>query len=504
MDYFESLANYSVTKNPYETYEDFKDEWEYVAYLFWFYKNLHGKNFDLPINYYGTFVVKLLNAFGENTKKEKCKSLENDLMKLVSNSFTMPDQDVSLPDIGYLFNVLDFKVLTENSTNLRGTSPPSLTNMKKSFSHCFKEVAKVNIEVFEEFFDQELVNPSYTKQSPCFDQIDHDHPCHDYCKWHKKFIDDIGLEEFLTIMKFAIPQRKIMMEPMSKEIEMAEKLFGKEKVEKDSDTRISPVSPFVFCHRVNQGYTGDDIGMIAKVCNDFFPTISDVGIVYSKNMDMKEIMKVEHPYNLLFETNEQKANGPIEGGTLWSKTTLVIFTDSYTDFSQSYKREPYSELNKIQFQIHQSKDLAKMLTGTDFDENSVMIELESRHEYYIDVIPHGQKSTENFKTLSKTQRKCLLEQVVAEDSIFNVYTKNNCKYECHVKLAQEKCGCIPWDFILGNKEEECDVFGRTCFSNYLKLVSQSPNDKCTHCLNECDYIVFDKKIIKKSTLDTGT
>ena len=34
---------------------------------------------------------------------------------------------------------------------------------------------------------------------------------------------------------------------------------------------------------------GDDLGMIAKACNEFFPTPTDQGICLTTNMDTKEI-----------------------------------------------------------------------------------------------------------------------------------------------------------------------------------------------------------------------
>ena len=492
--YLENFANFSGLGNDFEKYNDFENEWKYVTYLYWLYKNLHAKNYDWTTKQYGTFMVKLLNVFGKS--KDKCKSQEIEAMNLIKKTFSFQGQELTLPDIGYLYSIMDFKILSENTTSNPGTSPQSLVNMKESFVSCFKLMTDENPEVKIEYFDQELINNGYIGRSPCLEILDHDHRCKDYCNWHQNVIEKWDLKEFITVMKYSLPQRKIMMDPMVEELEMAKILFGETKVKMDLSTQVSPTSPVVFCYRVNQGYTGDDIGMIAKVCNDFFPTPSDIGTVYSKNMDLNNILKVANSYKSLYEPENQKPNAFIKGGSLWTETTLVFFTDSDNDLSQSYKRKPDAKLSSIQFQIHQAKDIPKLVTESNFDESSTMIELEKEYEYFIDITPHGQISTENFRSLNQDQRKCLLEREVSKDSIFKIYTQNNCKYECYVGMAQENCGCIPWDFLHNERTKECDVFGRTCFFNSMKLISQSPEENCKHCLKECDYVIFDKKLTR--------
>ena len=72
--YLENFANFSGLGNDFEKYNDFENEWKYVTYLYWLYKNLHAKNYDWTTKQYGTFMVKLLNVFGKS--KDKCKSQE--------------------------------------------------------------------------------------------------------------------------------------------------------------------------------------------------------------------------------------------------------------------------------------------------------------------------------------------------------------------------------------------------------------------------------------------
>ena len=91
-------------------------------------------------------------------------------------------------------------------------------------------------------------------------------------------------------------------------------------------------------------------------------------------------------------------------------------------------------------------------------------------EYTIKVTPEGQRVTSNFKALKNTDRDCFNADEIPEKSNMKIYNQQNCKFECRVGYAIEKCACVPWDFPLYSQHytkkffNECDVFGRTCFS----------------------------------------
>ena len=84
-----------------------------------------------------------------------------------------------------------------------------------------------------------------------------------------------------------------------------------------------------------------------------------------------------------------------------------------------------------------------------------------------------------------------------------MYTKNNCKYECHVELAHEKCHCIPWDFVHNIEAEECDVFGRMCFYDSISNYTKYPINLCPHCIKACDSTKYIKAMTKSVPLYKG-
>ena len=166
---------------------------------------------------------------------------------------------------------------------------------------------------------------------------------------------------------------------------------------------ISPMSMAIFCHRKSTGLEGDEIGQSVKYCNDFFPTPTDKGICMSKHLNINEILKIDQRSDILFESKlHSQSNMKSETSTSWEDLTLVILPDNRKYFGQSYPRKPDSTLNKIQFLLHDSKELAQMIFDESFDEkysedviNPII--LEGGYEYYIKVTPFGTISTNGFR-----------------------------------------------------------------------------------------------------------
>ena len=154
----------------------------------------------------------------------------------------------------------------------------------------------------------------------------------------------------------------------------------------------------------------------------------------------------------------------------------------------------------VQLQIHQNKEFAQILHSEDQDEKVKSIGLKPGHEYRLGITPIGQRSTEAFRGLPKSDRKCQLDDELSENSIFKIYSKANCMYECEISKAYEICQCVPWDFFERSGEApECDVFGRTCFHDVIDKVIKEANS-CPECIPECDMMRFNIKIISEEKL----
>ena len=482
---------------------DFKEEWKYVSQLLELLtKMIYGVypdgpvGFDWSTNRIGSFLVKGFNFLVFDGCMDKKKSL-------MEKTFAVSKEEmINLLDVVYLYSIVDYRELIDNST-------VQSIGMDTSFHVCFENVASSrNISMKEPkiFYDHvgETENVGILQESPCL-QEKIPISCQTYCQWHKKVIENWNGRDFINTLRYGIPQRKLVMEKYHWEMNIAKELFGKENiVEIPND--IAPTSPIIFCYRKDVGYTGDDIGMHAKVCNDFFISPSDVGMVLTKNLDTKDVLKAIPNYEDLLEMNSDHrtskgSKAKMKGGTLWSRITLVLDTNDLTHFSQTYPKQSSKGINTMQLQIHQSKEIANIIIGNSYDHLSEPITLVRGHEYHIDVFPYGQISTKAFKSLSQSQRKCNLESETGSNNIFKTYTQKNCKYSCHVRLASDKCGCKPWDFLSysGDVPTECDAFGRSCFFRAVEVMKQSPKELCEHCLEECDYMRFRKVV----TIDHG-
>ena len=80
-----------------------------------------------------------------------------------------------------------------------------------SFITCFTEVADSisydNKEEKRNFFESLKSQKNITL--PCMN-LEHYPDCIEYCNWHQTVFKDMKKEELLTIMKYALPQRKIV------------------------------------------------------------------------------------------------------------------------------------------------------------------------------------------------------------------------------------------------------------------------------------------------------
>ena len=195
--------------------------------------------------------------------------------------------------------------------------------------------------------------------------------------------------------------------------------------------------------------------------------------------------------------SQKRSHSEFNSGTTWGQISLLLQTnEDLEEYIQSRTGMRTTKLYEVRLQLHQAKELAGMNKPDSFDPTLIPLALKANHEYTIEVTPVGQSPS-----LKIVQRNCLLNHEIDVSSAFTKYTEANCRYDCRVKLSAEVCKCVPWDFLHVFPADECDVFGRTCFYRSMKNITQYPIDECSHCIQECDYIIF-KKIQVSETMIT--
>ena len=96
-------------------------------------------------------------------------------------------------------------------------------------------------------------------------------------------------------------------------------------------------------------------------------------------------------------------------------------------------------------QVQENKGFPEILFGINQEKEKKSISLKPGHEYEIKLDPYGQFSTEDFRAMSLDKRQCRLDHEVLDHSTHPIYTRANCMFDCHVKLAFDTCKCVPWD-----------------------------------------------------------
>ena len=451
--------------------------------------------------------------------------------------FTMPNETVSLPDIAFMYTIMDHRSLNKLGEDMYTPSKlieedceiydifcDQILKRVSAFQNCFKTFN--NEDRDDGFYHHTLINSIHNhKVLPCLSLTDNSE-CTEYCNWHRSFFEKWSMKEFITMMTFALPQRKLsklvfaseqnlagnifffhltlsvtyQIQSISEDrILLAERLFGQNMI-KNVKTLKSPWFLPLFCYQKDKGFTGENVGIPEKTCNEFFPTPSDAGICLTKNMDIRNILDVGEEYVDLFEPQLQTSAKYIESGSKWGQITLVLLPVMNKDGDGASKRKPNTKPLNVKLQLHQDNEFAQLFSDNDYNEGTIPLDLEYNNEYFIKVTPTGRISTVGLRNLDKSKRACKLENEVPNNALLKVYTEKNCRYECHVALAMEQCKCIPWDFISRNKSQECDVFGRTCFFQSMENLTQFPKDPCTHCVLECDYVDYIKEITTKKLI----
>ena len=58
------------------------------------------------------------------------------------------------------------------------------------------------------------------------------------------------------------------------------------------------------------------------------------------------------------------------------------------------------------------------------------------------------------------------------------YTQSNCIFECQLKIASQKCQCVPWDYPQIERMPICNRFGRECFKTIMTNASLGNTCDC--------------------------
>lgn len=143
--------------------------------------------------------------------------------------FTIPGQNVSLIDIGTMYSVKDFHLLLNNlyspptfiepepcvpSYDLFGYDCPEIveTIRQSQFQVCIESfinrTGKIDTEDLTKRYNTEAAIRHISILSPCH-SLERYPECSGYCSWHENYFKNVDKSEFLSMMAFSQPQRKL-------------------------------------------------------------------------------------------------------------------------------------------------------------------------------------------------------------------------------------------------------------------------------------------------------
>ena len=109
--------------------------------------------------------------------------------------FTISGHDynnISLPDISYLYSIIDFRELTQNHSTKFALGHSSRINVKQSFKLCFEKVADQIPNMGKNSYYNEIMKTEDFMYAsyPCSLEKENFSECKEYCKWHKDFLEN--------------------------------------------------------------------------------------------------------------------------------------------------------------------------------------------------------------------------------------------------------------------------------------------------------------------------
>ena len=460
---------------------DSPEEWKY----FYAVRMMIGSEneFDWYPEKVGSFFVnwllKMISTSNGIDLEDKVSLLEQ-----FDSTFIVPEMNISVLNFAHLHTLNDFKQLlvSEDIANKLGSGTTDveienyLANFPSSFYKCFDQ-EKSYFEGIKFEANPENEEP-YMLKSPCIEKRNLN-VCADYCNWSNESQYFFSETNFLSLMKYALPQPKILSEQDESEYEMMAKIVGKESLLKKP--KVAPMPLIILCkYQKNKGWVGQDIGMDVKFCDNFVQVPSDVGVCVSGAIDTSNIFTSD------FYHDDNKSM-KIKGGTIYSSATFFL------EAEQGMESYPFP----IKMQLHQRSDLAQILLEFSQDHNTRPFTLIRGNEYTFEVGIDGRIITQNFRELPIDRRKCKLPNEVADNFWFKHYSKRQCKYQCRTILAFNACGCIPWDIFRVGSYPKCDIFGRTCFRNVMENITNT-DVACKDCHNDCLYLRYRYKVTKSA------
>ena len=190
--------------------------------------------------------------------------------------------------------------------------------------------------------------------------------------------------------------------------------------------------------------------MTFRNCDLFKRSYTNQGLGFSFNNEMEDKLLKKEFRNSVFNGNIKRAISLMKSATI--KYSLKTLIDNNAEEVDKFENTitTSNELGELNFKpktilvsLHNPKEPADM-RATSFN-----IPLGQSTIVYI--TPKAREIDDSGKKLSEAQRHCRLSEDTETLDIFNIYTRSACMFECKMKSAVRRCGCIPWNYPISRE-----------------------------------------------------
>ena len=101
------------------------------------------------------------------------------------------------------------------------------------------------------------------------------------------------------------------------------------------------------------------------------------------------------------------------------------------------------------------------------------------------------ETDENTRNFDPKTRDCRFKDETQDLLIFEEYSIDKCYLECRLKIVEEKCDCIPWNFPSFPNSTICSPLKNLCFEEFMSTISEEITYQDCNCLPNCNRIQYD-------------
>ena len=170
---------------------------------------------------------------------------------------------------------------------------------------------------------------------------------------------------------------------------------------------------------------------------------------------------------------------------------LVLILDSHSDMFSAGSVD--SDFDEFMGLISPSDSFPLM--------NQEAFEIRPGHNNIITLTGSQVNANEDLRSLDQESRRCIFSDENSGMKIYKNYSYVNCIFECSLFYARDQLqlknnasyACIPWYFPSSEKTiTVCDPWET---NDFLKFMSNLPDDTCGHCLPDCSTTIYDANVI---------